>query len=74
LREADIEVLEELDLSPYADEQGQYRVLVGVDPEFMRLAFAAHARAAALALLKVAVYEEEDLTRVDASEFEKGPA
>jgi glutaredoxin len=69
LQEADIEVLEELDLSSFL---GSYRVLLAVDGEFLRLAAEASPGAATLALLKIAVYEEDGLTRVDAVEPEKG--
>lgn len=71
LREADIEVLEELDLSPAMGSRGTYKVLIAVDREFMRLAAEANPGAATLALLKIAVYEEDGLTRVDAVEPEK---
>ena len=40
--------------------------------EFMRRAAEVNAGAATLALLKIAVYEEDGLTRVDAVEPEKG--
>ncbi len=72
LREADIEVLEELDLSQLLGTGGTYRVLLAVDREFARLAAEANPGAATLALLKIAVYEEDGLTRVDAIEPEKG--
>jgi glutaredoxin/uncharacterized protein (DUF302 family) len=72
LREADIEVLEELDLSRLMGTGGTYRVLLAVDREFARLAAEANPGAATLALLKIAVYEEDGLTRVDAIEPEKG--
>jgi glutaredoxin 3 len=72
LREADIEMLEELDLSSAMGRQGPYKVLIAVDREFMRLAAEANPGAATLALLKIAVYEEDGLTRVDAVEPEKG--
>jgi glutaredoxin 3 len=72
LREADIEVLEELDLSQLLGMGGTYRVLLAVDREFARLAAEANPGAATLALLKIAVYEEDGLTRVDAIEPEKG--
>lgn len=71
LREADIEVLEELDVSPAMGSRGTYKVLIAVDREFMRLAAEANPGAATLALLKIAVYEEDGLTRVDAVEPEK---
>lgn len=72
LQEDGIEVLEELDLAPYRESEEPYRVLIAVDPEFMRLAAGANAGAATLALLKFAIYEEDGLTRVDAIEPEKG--
>src|SRR3712207_774743 len=72
LRDADIEMLEELDLSSAVGRQGPYKVLIAVDREFMRLAAEANAGAATLALLKIAVYEEDGQTRVDAVEPEKG--
>jgi glutaredoxin 3 len=72
LQKDGIEVLEELDLFPYLEREEPYKVLIGVDPEFVRLAAEANAGAATLALLKIAVYEEDGLTRVDAIEPEKG--
>ncbi len=72
LREAGIEVLEELDLSSVVGRGGAYKVLLAVDREFLRLAAEANPGAATLALLKIAVYEEDGLTRVDAVEPEKG--
>lgn len=72
LREAGIEVLEELDLSPLLGRSGAYNVLLAADREFLRLAAEANPGAATLALLKIAVYEEDGLTRVDAIEPEKG--
>jgi glutaredoxin/uncharacterized protein (DUF302 family) len=72
LREADIEVLEELDLLRLMGTGGTYRVLLAVNREFARLAAEANPGAATLALLKIAVYEEDGLTRVDAIEPEKG--
>ncbi len=74
LQEDGIGVLEELDLSPFRERQEPYKVLIAVDPEFVRLAAEANAGAATLALLKIAVYEEGGLTRVDAIEPEKGVA
>jgi glutaredoxin/uncharacterized protein (DUF302 family) len=70
LEGAGIEVLGELDLSP-SIEVTVYRVLIAVDREFVRLAAEANPGAAALTLLKIAVYEENGLTRVDAIEPEK---
>jgi glutaredoxin/uncharacterized protein (DUF302 family) len=72
LEEAGIEVLKELDLSSYTGKEGLYKMLLAVDPEFMRLAAASNLGATTLALLKIAVYEENGLTRVDAIEPEKG--
>ncbi|MDQ3862013.1 MAG: glutathione S-transferase N-terminal domain-containing protein [Actinomycetota bacterium] len=72
LAEADIEVLQELDLSSALGRQGAYKVLIAGDLEFLRLAAEANPGAATLALLKIAVYEEDGSTRVDAVEPEKG--
>jgi glutaredoxin/uncharacterized protein (DUF302 family) len=72
LEESAIEVLEELDLSSYTGREGPYRLLLAVDPEFMRLAAEANAGSATLTLLKIAVYEEDGSTRVQAIEPEKG--
>jgi glutaredoxin/uncharacterized protein (DUF302 family) len=72
LREADIEVLEELDLSQLLGTGGTYKVLLAVDREFARIAAEANPGAATLTLLKIAIYEEDGLTRVDAIEPEKG--
>ncbi len=72
LQEGGIEVLEELDLSAFLGREGAYRVLLAVDQEFIRVAAEANPGAAALALLKIAVYEDDGLTRVDAIEPEKG--
>ena len=75
LREAlqgeDIQVLDELDLSPSLEGEGTYKVLLAVDREFMQLAAETNPGAATLALLKVAVYEEDGATRVDVVEPEK---
>ena len=71
LEEADIEMLQELDLSSALGREGAYRVLIAADPGFLRLAAEANLGAATLALLKVAVYEEDGSTRVDAVEPEK---
>ena len=68
---AGIEVLEDLDLTPYLESETAYRVLIAVDREFARLAFKANPGAAALTLLKISIYEEDGLTRVDAIEPEK---
>jgi len=72
LAEADIEVLQELDLSSALGRQGAYKVLIAADLEFLRLAAEANPGAATLALLKIAVYEEDSSSRVDAVEPEKG--
>src|SRR3712207_4128731 len=66
----DIEVLEDLDLTPYLGGE-THRVLIAVDRELLRLAAGANPGAAALALIKVSVYEQDGLTRVDAIEPEK---
>jgi glutaredoxin/uncharacterized protein (DUF302 family) len=72
LEESSIEVLEELDLSSCTGGEGPYILLLAVDPEFMRLAAEANAGSATLAMLKIAVYEEDGSTRVQAIEPEKG--
>jgi glutaredoxin/uncharacterized protein (DUF302 family) len=72
LREAEIEVLEELDLSPVLGKGGAYKVLLAVDRQFARIAAEASPGAVALTLLKIAIYDEDGLTRVDAIEPEKG--
>jgi uncharacterized protein (DUF302 family)/glutaredoxin len=72
LAEANIEVLQELDLSSALGRQGAYKVLIAADLEFLRLAAEANPGAATLALLKIAVYEEDGSTRVDVVEPEKG--
>ena len=74
LEGAGIEVVEVLDLSPFLESEAAYRVLIAVDREFLRLAAGANPGAATLALLKISVYEEDGLTRVDAIEPEKGAA
>jgi glutaredoxin 3 len=71
LEEVDIEVLQELDLSSALGRQGPYKVLILADSRFLRLAAEANLGAATLALLKIAVYEEDGSTRVDAVEPEK---
>jgi glutaredoxin 3 len=71
LQGEDIEVLDELDLSPSLEREGAYKVLVAVDREFMQLAAEANSGAATLALLKVAVYEQDGATHVDVVEPEK---
>lgn len=73
LHKAEIEVLDELDLSPFLDRgEETYKVLFAVDREFMRLATRTNLGATTLTLLKIAVYEEDGVTRVDAIEPEKG--
>jgi glutaredoxin/uncharacterized protein (DUF302 family) len=72
LAEADIDVLQKLDLSSVLERQGAYKVLIAADLEFLRLAAEANPGAATLALLKIAVYEEDGSSRVDAVEPEKG--
>jgi glutaredoxin/uncharacterized protein (DUF302 family) len=74
LEEAGIEVIEALDLSPFLEREAAYRVLIAVDRKFLRLAADANPGAVALALLKISIYEEDGLTRVDAIEPEKGAA
>jgi len=74
LQEADIEVIDELDLSSFSDGGRTYKVLLSADRKFLRLAAGANLGAATLALLKVAVYEEDGVTRVDAVEPEKAAA
>ena len=70
---AGIEVLEDLDLTPYLGGEA-HRILIAVDREFMRLAAEANPGAAALALIKVSIHEVDGLTRVDAVEPEKETA
>ena len=70
---AGIEVLEDLDLTPYLGGEA-HRVVIALDREFMRLAAEANPGAAALALLKISVHEVDGLTRVDAIEPEKEAA
>jgi Glutathione S-transferase, N-terminal domain len=74
LQEADIEVIDELDLSSFSDGGRTYKVLLAADRKFLRLAAGANLGATTLALLKVAVYEEDGVTRVDAVEPEKAAA
>ena len=74
LQEADIEVIDELDLSSFLDGGRTYKVLLAADRKFLRLAAGANLGAATLALLKVAVYEEDGVTRVGAVEPEKAAA
>lgn len=74
LQEADVEIIDELELSSILDGERAYKVLLAVDREFLQLAAGANVGAATLALLKVAVYEEDGVTRVDAIEPEKAAA
>ncbi|HZB84169.1 MAG TPA: glutathione S-transferase N-terminal domain-containing protein [Rubrobacteraceae bacterium] len=74
LQEADVEIIDELDLSSLLDGERVYKVLLAVDREFLQLAAGANLGAATLALLKVAVYEKDGVTRVDAIEPEKAAA
>jgi glutaredoxin 3 len=74
LERAGIKVVEALDLSPFLERETAYRVLIAVDREFLWLAAGANPGAAALALLKISIYEQDGLTRVDAVEPEKAAA
>ena len=74
LQEAEIEIIDELDLSSLLDGERAYKVLLAADREFLQLAAGANLGAATLALLKVAVYEEDGETRVEAIEPEKAAA
>ena len=74
LQEADVEIIDELDLSSLLDGERTYKVLLAADREFLHLAAGANLGAATLALLKVAVYQEDGETRVDAVEPEKAAA
>jgi len=71
LEGAGIEVLEDLDLTPFLGGESAYRVLIAVDRELLKLSAGANPGAAALALLKISIYQENSLTRVDAVEPEK---
>jgi glutaredoxin/uncharacterized protein (DUF302 family) len=71
LEGAGIEVLKDLDLIPFMGGGAAYRVLIAVDRELLELAAGANPGAATLALLKISIYEENGLTRVDAVEPEK---
>jgi glutathione S-transferase len=71
LEGAGIEVLEDQDLTPFLGGEAAYRVLIAVDRELLELAAGANPGAAALALLKISIHEENGLTRVDAVEPEK---
>ena len=74
LQEAEVEIIDELDLSSLLDGERAYKVLLAADREFLQLAAGANIGAATLALLKVAVYEQDGVTRVDAVEPEKAAA
>ncbi|MDP8926478.1 MAG: glutathione S-transferase N-terminal domain-containing protein [Actinomycetota bacterium] len=74
LQEAEVEIIDELDLSSLLDGERTYKVLLAADREFLQLAAGANLGAATLALLKVAVYEQDGETRVDAIEPEKAAA
>ena len=74
LQEAEVEIIDELDLSSLLDGERAYKVLLAADREFLQLAAGANLGAATLALLKVAVYEEDGETRVEAIEPEKAAA
>jgi len=74
LQEAEVEIIDELDLSSLLDGERVYKVLLAADREFLQLAAGANLGAATLAMLKVAVYEEDGETRVDAIEPEKAAA
>ena len=74
LQEADIEIIDELDLSSLLGVERAYKVLLAADKEFLQLAAGANLGAATLALLKVAVSEEDAVTRVDTIEPEKAVA
>src|SRR5215210_1827448 len=62
LQEADIEIIDELDLSSLLGVERAYKVLLAADREFLQLAAGANLGAATLALLKVAVSEEDAVT------------
>ena len=74
LQEEEVEIIDELDLSSPLDGERAYKVLLAVDREFLQLAAGANLGAATLALLKVAVYEEDGVICVDAVEPEKAAA
>jgi glutaredoxin 3 len=74
LQEVDIEIIDELDLSSLLDGERAYKVLLAADREFLQLAAGANLGAATLALLKVALYEEDGVTCVDVIEPEKAAA
>ena len=74
LQKANVEIIDELDLSSLLDGERAYKVLLAVDREFLQLAAGANLGAATLALLKVAVYEEDGVIHVDAVEPEKAAA
>jgi glutaredoxin 3 len=74
LQQVGVEIIDELDLSCLLDGERAYKVLLAVDREFLQLAAGANLGAATLALLKVAVYEEDGITCIDAIEPEKAAA
>ena len=74
LQEADVEIVDEVDLSSFLDIERTYKVLLAADREFLQLAAGANLGAATLALLKVAVYEKDGVTCIDAVEPEKAAA
>ena len=74
LQEAEVEIIDELDLSSLLNGERAYKVLLAADREFLQLAAGANLGAATLTLLKVAVYEEDGVSRVDAIEPEKTAA
>jgi glutaredoxin 3 len=74
LQEAEVEIIDELDLSSLLNGERTYKVLLAADREFLQLAAGANLGAATLALLKVAVYGLDGETRVDAIEPEKAAA
>ena len=74
LQEAAVEIIDELDLSSVLDGERTYKVLLAADREFLLLAAGANLGAATLALLKIAVYEEDGVTCIDAVEPEKAAA
>jgi glutathione S-transferase len=74
LQEADVEIIDELDISSLLEGGRIYKVLLAADRRFIQLAAGANLGAATLALLKVAIYEEDGVTYVDAIEPEKAAA
>jgi glutaredoxin 3 len=74
LQEAEVEIIDELDLSSLLNGERTCKVLLAADREFLQLAAGANLGAATLTLLKVAVYGLDGETRVDAIEPEKAAA